>query len=95
MGVCICGFCIVWVCVCVGFVMCVCEGFLLCGCVDLCGCVGLCMCVFVCGGFLMCGCFVNMCTCIYCVFILFRLCLFIPIYYYFKDYCHRLKTQLL
>ena len=44
-----CGFCNVWVCVCVGFVMC--------------GCV--------CG---FCG---NMCICIYCVFVLFRLCIFI------------------
>ena len=25
----------------------------------------------------MCGCFGNMCTCIYCVFVLFRLCIFI------------------
>jgi len=36
-----CGFCNVWLCVCVGFVMC--------------------------------GCFDNMCTCIYSVFVLFRL----------------------
>ena len=45
-GVCVCvyGFCNVWVCVSVGFVMC--------------------------------GCFCNMCTCIYCVFVLFRLCIF-------------------
>ena len=40
-----CGFCNVWVCVCVGFVMC--------------------------------GCFGNKCTCIYCVFGLLRLCIFI------------------
>ena len=37
-GVCMCGFCNVWVCVCVGFVMCVrvcvcvCVGFVMCGC---------------------------------------------------------------
>ena len=34
--VCVCGFCNVWVCVCVGFVMCgfcVCVGFVMCGCV--------------------------------------------------------------
>ena len=49
-----CGFCNVWVCVCVGFVMC--------GCFD--NCVGV-----------LC----NMCTCIYYVFILFRLCIFIHI----------------
>ena len=41
MVVCMCGFCSVWVCVCVGFVMCgfrnvgvcVCVGFVMCGCV--------------------------------------------------------------
>ena len=50
MGVCVCGFCDVWVCVCVGFVMC--------GCVY----VRVCMCGFcdvwvcVCVGFVMCGC---------------------------------------
>ena len=27
-------------------------------------------------GFVMCGCFGNMCTCIYSVFVLFRLCIF-------------------
>jgi len=34
-GVCMCGFCNVWVCVYVGFVMCscVCVGFVICGCV--------------------------------------------------------------
>jgi hypothetical protein len=37
----------------------------------------VCMCGFfnvwvcVCVGFVMCGCFSNMCTCIYCVFVLF------------------------
>ena len=37
-----CGFCNVWVCVCVGFVICgcVCVGFVMCGCV----CVGFVMC---------------------------------------------------
>ena len=36
------------------------------------------MCVCVCGGgVVMCGCFDNMCTCIYRVFVLFRLCIFI------------------
>jgi hypothetical protein len=29
--------------------------------------------------FVMCSCFGNMCTCIYCVFVLFRLCIFILI----------------
>jgi len=33
---------------------------------------------FVMYGFVyMCGCFGNMCTCIYCVFVLFHLCIFI------------------
>jgi hypothetical protein len=39
--------------------------------------------VCVCVGFVMCGCFGNTCTCIYCVlycvFVLFRLCIFILI----------------
>jgi hypothetical protein len=64
-----CGLCNVWVCVCVGFVMCGCEcmwGFFN---------VWVCVCV----GFLMCGCSGNTCTCIYCVFVLFRLCIFILI----------------
>ena len=45
-----CGFCNVWMCVCVGVLA-------------------------------MCGCFGNMCTCICCVFVLFRLSIFILIYY--------------
>ena len=58
-----CGFCDVWVCVCVGVCMC---GF--------CN-VWVCVCV----GFVMCGCFDNcvrvvvICTCIYCFFVLFVL----------------------
>ena len=39
--------------------------------------VGVCVCV----SFLMCGCFGNMCICIYCVFVLFRLSIFILICY--------------
>jgi len=47
-----------------------------------------CVCVLVCvfGGVVMRGCFGNMCACIcfvifclYCVFVLFRSCIFIPI----------------
>ena len=53
-SVCMCGFCNVWVCVYMDFLMCGCG---------------------------MCGCFGNMCSCIYCVFILFRLCIFILISY--------------
>src|SRR5215469_11330650 len=53
-----CGFCNVWVCVCVGFVMCVCVcvcvGFVMCGCV--CVCVGFVMCGCVCVGFVLCVC---------------------------------------
>ena len=52
-----CGFCNVWVCVCVGFVMCGCVYVWVCN-------VWVCVCV----GFLMCGCFGNMCTRIYCGF---------------------------
>ena len=33
------------------------------------------VCVYV--GFVMCGCFGNMCACIYCCFVLFRLCIFL------------------
>jgi hypothetical protein len=45
-GVCMCGFGNVWVCVCMGLVMC--------------GCV--CVCVCVCVGLVMCGRFGNVCT---------------------------------
>ena len=51
-----CGFCNVWVCLYVGFVMCSCVYVWVCN-VLLCVCVGLkcvCVCVFV--GFVMCGC---------------------------------------
>jgi hypothetical protein len=37
--------------------------------------------VCVCVGFVMCGCFGNMYTCICCVFVLFRLCIYILICY--------------
>ena len=45
MGVCVCGFCEVWLCESVGFVMCVCVWGGVCN-------VWLCVCV----GFVMCGC---------------------------------------
>ena len=35
----------------------------------------MCVCVFR----YLCGCFGNMCTCLYCVFVLFRLCIFVLI----------------
>jgi hypothetical protein len=47
-----------------GFVMCVCV----CACACACACGAG-------GGFVMC--FGNMCTCIYCVFVLFCSCIFI------------------
>jgi hypothetical protein len=40
-------------------------------------CMCVCVCLGVCMGFVMCGCFGNMCTCIYCVFVLLRLCIFV------------------
>jgi hypothetical protein len=43
----------------------------------------------------LCGCFGNMCNCIYTAFVLLLLCIFILFCYLFKDYCHRVKTQLL
>jgi len=56
MGVCMCGFCNVWACECVVFLMC--------GCVCVCGFCDVCVCVVVCVGFVMCG-----CVCIYgCVY---------------------------
>jgi len=69
--VCVCGFCKVWVRVCVGLVKCVC----------------VCVCGFFNVWFLwqMCGCFGNICICIYCILVLFRLHTFILICYYCKD----------
>jgi hypothetical protein len=61
-----CGFCNVWLCGCVGVFMCgLCN-------VWVCVCVGVLTIVRVCV-------FGNMYTCIYCVFVLFRLCIFIPV----------------
>jgi hypothetical protein len=47
--------------------------FVMCRCVCMCGCCNAWM------FWQLCGCFGNMCTCIYCVFVLFRLCIFILI----------------
>jgi len=60
-----CGFCNVWVCVCVGFVMCgcVCVGFVMCGCSG-----NICTCIY------------CVLYCLYCIFILFRLCMFVVIF---------------
>jgi len=95
--VCIVGVCmycgcvyVLWVCVCVVGVWWVCVSMSGCVCVFI---VGVCMYGFcnvwvcVCVGFVMCGVltivwlFGNMCTCIYWVFVLFRLGLFILICY--------------
>jgi len=61
-GVCVCAFCNVWLCVCLGFVMCgcvyggeefcnvwvfVCLDFAMCGCVCMCGFCNVCGCVYV------------------------------------------------
>ena len=58
---CMYGFCNVWVCVCVGFVM---YGYVYVWVLQL-------------VGVRMCGCFGNMRTCIYCVLVSFLLCMFI------------------
>ena len=61
-GVFMCGFCNVEVCVCMGFVkcgcVCVCMAFVMCVCV----CVRV---LVICVGVLMCGCFGIMCGCVY------------------------------
>jgi hypothetical protein len=71
-----CGFCNVWVCVCVGFVMCgFCNMW-----VWVCEFLGYVMCV--CVAFVPCVSFGNVYVCIYCglyclyFFVLFRLCIF-------------------
>ena len=62
-----CGFCNVWVCVCVGFVMC--------GCVCVCWFSNLWVCV--CVGVLVIRVLVfTVLYCLYCVFVLFRLRIF-------------------
>ena len=75
MCVCVCmrGFCNVWVCVCVGFLMCGCVYVWVLLRVDVC--VGVCMCGF-CN---VCTCIDCVSYCLYCVFVLFRLCIFILI----------------
>ena len=88
MGVCVCGFCYVWICVCVGFVMCSVYVWVLL-CLDLCMCgfcnVWVCVCVgFVMFGFvyvwvLLCVDVLVICVLVFTVFTLFRLCIFILI----------------
>jgi hypothetical protein len=55
-------------------------------CIIMCESVCVCVCVYIYVGYVMCECFGNMCTCIYCVlyclywvFVLFCLCIFILI----------------
>jgi len=78
-GFVICGCVYVWVCVCVGVCMCGCVYVWVCVCVGvcMCGCVYVWVCV--CVGVLTILCFGNMCTCIYCVLVLFLLRIFILI----------------
>jgi hypothetical protein len=66
-GLCMCGFCNVWMCMC-GF----CNVW-----VCMCGFCNVSMCWFCNVCVSKCGCFGNMFTCIYCVFVLFHLCIFI------------------
>jgi hypothetical protein len=79
--------CFIW---CVSFTVVVLTCFVMCGCVDVV--------IF----WQLCECFGNMCTSIYCVlycvccvFVLFRLCIFIFIYfclYWCTDYCHQVTA---
>jgi uncharacterized membrane protein len=57
-----------------------------CGCFTL---VYVCVCVGGGGRVVICVSSGNMCTCIYWVFVLFRLCMFS---YFFCLYCHRVTT---
>jgi len=54
-------------------------GFMVCGCV----CMGyaMCGCMYVWVFRQLCGCSLNICTCNYCIFVLFRLGIFILICY--------------
>jgi hypothetical protein len=81
--VCVYGFCNVWMCVYMWVCMC---GVCMCGCFD--NCVGVTVNVYL---YLLCFCIV--CTLLYClyrVFVLFRLRIFILICFVdlCKDYCH-------
>ena len=71
-GVCMYGFCNVWVCECMGFVMCacgcMCVGFVMCGCVYvwILSCVGVCMYGFCSVWVCMYG-FANVCVLVICI----------------------------
>jgi len=69
------------------FVKCVCVGgVVMCGCFENCvGVLAICVLVF------------TLLYCVYCVFVLFRLCIFILTCFVctsVKDHCHRVTTQL-
>jgi hypothetical protein len=80
-----CGFCNVWVCVCVGFVMCgfcnvwvcVCVGFVMCGLYNMWVFFLICVLVFT----VILYCFMYIYSYLFCL-------------YKFHDYCHRVRTQL-
>jgi hypothetical protein len=59
----------------------------MCGFCNVCVCVCVLYCVDVRVFLQLCECFGNMCTSIYCGFVLFRLCIFILICYLCKDFC--------
>jgi len=97
-GFVMCGFRNVWVCLCVGFVMCRFRN------VWVCIYVGFVMCGF-CNVWVfrqLLGCFDNVCTCVYCLLYFCTVFLFFFFYIYsylfglykYKDYCHRITTQL-
>ena len=74
-----CGFCNVWVCVCVGFVMC--------GCFHNCV-VVLVICVLVFSVFCI------VCTVFFCIVSFMYIYSYLFCLYQCKDYCHRVTTQL-
>ena len=64
------------------FIWCVSFSVVVSTCFVMCGCVYTYVGVF----WQLCGCFGNMCTCIYCVFVLFVLCLCIVSFMYIYSY---------
>ena len=85
-----CGFCNVWVCVCVGFCnvwVCVCVGFAMCGCV----CVGfaVCRCCDNCVGVCMSGCFDNcLGVLVICVLVFTVFCIVCTMFLFCFGYVH-------
>jgi hypothetical protein len=86
--VCVCGFCNVWVCVCVGFIMCECVY------VWVLYCVGVCMCGFYNVWVFWQRVLAFTAFCIVCT-VFFGIVLFMCMFsYLFCLYCHRVTTQL-